>query len=227
MDRQEKINLFRCRELMYRFLGGFYIMEVDETQLSVLKKIGFPEIEIKDDADRDISEGYALIKEYVTGIDEKGLDYLAADYAKVFLAAGDAAGRAAFPYESVYVDKRGRVGGSTDAKMQELYKKRGFEPNPDVYRTMNDNIGLILEFMGILSADAVGAFESGNKELFENVLAKQKEIFEKHLLNWTASFAADVVKFADTAFYKGLGRLTAGFIKKEAAFFKEVGLWAM
>ena len=100
---------------MYRFLGGLYIMEVDAEQLAQLKKMTFPEVEGNSDADQDLREGYALVRDYLKefpdGEPEKTekLDDLAADYAKVFLAAGDATGRAAFPYESVYVDKRHRV----------------------------------------------------------------------------------------------------------------------
>ena len=134
-NKEEQIMLSQARSYMYRFLSGLYLMEVDEEQLAALKKMSFPVIEGDTDADMDLREGYTLLQPYVQSLKAEELDDLAADYAKVFLAAGDAAGRAAFPYESVYVDKKRQVGGSTAMQMKSLYLARGYTPDPGGDRT--------------------------------------------------------------------------------------------
>ena len=226
MNDQKRILFSKARTDMYRFLGGLYIMEVDSEQLKVLKQMVFPVISGDDDSDQDLKEGYELVKNYISTITEDDLDDLAADYAKVFLAAGDATGRAAFPYESVYVDKRHDTGGSTQMQMRALYLERGWEPDPDVYRTMDDNIGLILEYMGILCEELTCALEAGDDKKASELLSEQKKVLDTHITNWVFSFTSDIVKFSERDFYKGIARITNGFIKKETQLLKEGGkLW--
>ena len=224
-NKEEQIMLSQARSYMYRFLSGLYLMEVDEEQLAALKKMLFPVIEGDTDADMDIREGYTLLQPYVQSLKAEELDDLAADYAKVFLAAGDAAGRAAFPYESVYVDKKRQVGGSTAMQMKSLYLARGYTPDPEAYRTMDDNIGLILEYMSVLCDEITQDLESGNLEHAEAVTAEQKKFLKKHVTNWIYSFTSDMIKFSETPFYKAIAMITNGFIKKEAALLKGGKIW--
>ncbi len=228
MDRKEAIELTRARGALYRFLGGAYVMEVDGEQLKMLKRLTFPAIEPEDDADRDLKEGFELLADYIEKITEDDLDDLAADYAKVFLAAGDATGRAAFPYESVYVDKKHRVGGSTEMQMHALYKERGFEPDPNVYRTMDDHIGLMLEYQGILCGEIAKALEGGDPEKAYGILREQKAFLKKHLTNWAYSFTGDVSRYSERGFYRGIAKITCGFLKKETAYLgEEDELWGI
>ena len=44
---------------------------------------------------------------------------------------------------------------------------------------------------------------------------------KKHLTNWVYAFTADVVKYSERDFYKGVAKITNGFIKKEAEFLKK------
>lgn len=225
MTKEEWIAFTKARASMYRFLGGIYLLEVDEEQLNALKKVRFPEVDGMEDSDMDLREGYQTLSEYVNSLRTEDLDDLAADYAKVFLAAGDAAGHAAFPYESVYVDKKHQVGGSTAMKMKALYLERGFEPDPSMYRTMDDNIGLILEYMAILCEELLKASDADDSEKGKELLSEQKKFVKKHLTNWVFSFTSDIMKFAETDFYRGIAKITNGFIKKETEYLKGGGLW--
>ena len=226
MDKQARTALSKARAAMYRFLGGLYIMEVDADQLALLKKMTFPVPEGNDSSDQDLREGYEMLGNYLAGITDEDLDDLAADYAKVFLAAGDATGRAAFPYESVYVSKRHRVGGSTEMQMHALYKARGWEPDPNVYRTMDDNIGLMLEYMGILCDELTAALDADDTEKAAALLDEQKNFVKTHLTNWAYSFTGDVIRYSERDFYKGVARITNGFLKKETELLKEgVSAW--
>lgn len=220
-NKEANLALSKARADMYRFLGGLYIMEVDEKQLAALKKMSFPEITGEEDSDLDLREGYALVRDYIANISESDLEDLAADYAKVFLAAGDATGLAAFPYESVYVDKKRQVGGSTEMQMKALYLERGWEPDPKVYRTMYDNVGLMLEYMGILCDELTEALNAEKTDKVKALLSEQQGFMKQHLTNWVYSFTSDIVKFAELDFYRGIAKITNGFIKKEAALLKE------
>ena len=225
MTKEEWMAFTKARASMYRFLGGIYLLEVDEKQLNALKKVHFPEVDGMEDSDMDLREGYQILSEYVRDLKAEDLDDLAADYAKVFLAAGDAAGHAAFPYESVYVDKKHQVGGSTAMKMKALYLERGFEPDPSMYRTMDDNIGLILQYMAILCDEVMETAAADDPAKGKELLTEQRKFVKKHMTNWVFSFTSDIMKFSDTDFYRGIAKITNGFIKKETEYLKGGALW--
>ncbi len=223
MAKTDLIALSKARASMYRFLGGLYIMEVDENQLIRLKKMDFPQIDGDSNSDLDLKDGYSLMRKYLDNIEASDLEDLAADYAKVFLAAGDATGRAAFPYEAVYVNKKHQVGGSTQMQMHALYLERGLEPDSNVYRTMDDNIGLMLEYMANICDEITTAVEVGDKEQVTALVDEQKQFMKKHITNWIYSFTNDVIKFSERDFYKAVAKITNGFIKKETELLQEGG----
>ena len=223
MAKTDLIALSKARASMYRFLSGLYIMEVDESQLIKLKKMDFPQIDGDSNSDLDLKDGYSLMRKYLDNIEASDLEDLAADYAKVFLAAGDATGRAAFPYEAVYVNKKHQVGGSTQMQMHALYLERGLEPDPNVYRTMDDNIGLMLEYMANICDEITAAVEAENKEQVTALVDEQKQFMKKHITNWIYSFTNDVIKFSERDFYKAVAKITNGFIKKETELLQEGG----
>ena len=44
------------------------------------------------------------------------------------------------------------------------------------------------------------------------------QLLEDHLLAWYPMMAADLQKFPQTDFYKGLGKLTDGFLRNDREF---------
>ncbi|MBQ4308958.1 MAG: molecular chaperone TorD family protein, partial [Lachnospiraceae bacterium] len=100
------------------------------------------------------------------------------------------------------------------------------EADPNVYRTVDDHIGLMLEYQGLLCGELADALEAGDTAKAEALLAEQREILKKHLMNWVLSFTADVIRYAERDFYKGIARITSGFLKKEAELLeKGVSAW--
>lgn len=94
-------QLAKARAGLYRFLGGLYIMEVDAETLANMKQMQFP----TDCENPELAEAYACMAKSIADLKNKDLEDVAADYAKTFLAAGEATGVAAFPYESIYTNK--------------------------------------------------------------------------------------------------------------------------
>lgn len=211
MAKKEEIkNLLKARANLYRFLGSLYIMEVDEDALADMKKMQFP----NNLPESNLSEAYKMISEYIAACTNDDLDDLAADYAKTFLAAGEASGQAAFPYESIYVSKKHEIGGRTEQETLALYALHGWEPSKNMYRTMNDHIGLELEFMAVLCEEQLLACNTNNSDRAAMSLGEQKEFLETHL-RWAGAFCMDVNKFARTAFYQGIAKLTSEFLAQE------------
>ena len=219
LNEKEFRALTEYRRALYRLLSGLYLTEVDAEQLAALKKLSFPAVTGSDDADEDLRQGYALLSDALAETEEADLDKLAADYAKIFLAAGEASGKAAFPYASVYLDRKHRVGGDMDAKMRALYLARGREPDPAAFRTTHDHIGLMLEYMAILCDEQLAAADE--EQTLNALLREQRDFLRDDLQSWVYAFTADVVKYAELKFYSGVALVTNGFLKKETEFLKE------
>lgn len=204
------IEFVRSRANLYRFLGGLYIMEIDEETLAQMKQMQFP----TDSPSQELADACQMLGTAIANLTPEDLEDVAADYAKTFLSAGEATGQAAFPYESVYVNKKHELGGRTEQETLALYALHGWEPSKDMYRTMNDHIGLELEFMAVLCEEQILAYHTENPDRVSHSLEEQKEFLETHL-RWAGGFCADISKFAQTEFYQAAAKLTAVFVEKE------------
>ncbi|MCC8150889.1 MAG: molecular chaperone TorD family protein [Lachnospiraceae bacterium] len=145
---------------------------------------------------------------------------LEVEYARIFLAAGVAQGTAAFPYESVYTNKKHLVNQEACDDLTALYAAKGLKPREDMYRIPDDHAGLEFEYMARLCDTAVRACEADDEAALEESVREQKTFFEHHLRRWVSLFGGDIAKHAQTAFFDGIGRITRGFMVQETAFLK-------
>ena len=186
---------------MYGFLSQLYLFEVEEDQLAALKQMVFPQ----ECDNEDMKEGYQAMAAYLKEreVSQDTLDDLAVDYARIFLSAGVAQGKAAFPYESVYTSKQHLIMQEAGSSASALFAQKGLEPRKDMYRVPEDHIGLLLEYMG---------------RICEEEQEEQREFLKAHLNNWVPAFVQDVIKYSSTEFYRGLAKLTKGFLAMEKEY---------
>lgn len=202
----DKKTLQVSRANMYRFLSRLYLLEVDDTLWSGLAKMTFP----TDAAEGDLKDGYEMLSAYlknnasaeITAV----LDDLAVDYARIFLSAGVAQGKAAFPYESVYTSRKHLVMQDSRMDVVALYAKRGLTPAKDQYHVPEDHLGYLCEYMAVL-------VDEGAEE-------EQKSFLKTHLTNWVSAFTVDMAKYASTDFYRALAKVTRGFLALEQEVLK-------
>ncbi|MCF0228139.1 MAG: molecular chaperone TorD family protein [Parasporobacterium sp.] len=203
--------LMSARGNVYRFLARIFILEVDKKLLNDMKKMTFPESD-----ESDIGDGYAKLKAYLAEASEENIIDTEVDYAKVFLAAGEATGLAAFPYESIYTSKKKMMNESCTSDAEKYYAARGLKAKAGMYKIPDDHVGLEFEFMAVLCEEAASAADSENEAAYEKALKDQKEFFDRHIRKWVPVFCNDVIKYARTDFYKAVGMITRGFISQEA-----------
>lgn len=220
---EKNLELMKYREMMYRLLSSIYINEIDREMLDSLMKMEFPEFkEATEGWQQDLQAGFESVKEYLAGFEGKDeketadlLEDLAADYAKTFLAAGDASGKAAFPYESVYTGTDSQFGGSIQMQLNATYAAKGFQMKQDMFKIMEDHIGLEFCYMAELLKKQA---ETEDKKEAEELEFEAKDFFAEHIDNWAGLFANDIYKYSDRGFYKGFARVTLGFIAAEKEF---------
>jgi anaerobic sulfite reductase subunit A len=155
-----------------------------------------------------LQEGYAGLKEFFDTNKDNLEDELVVDYAKIFLAAGEAKGNAAFPYESVYTSKQKLVMQEAWSEVKALYDQKGIVLSNAGSDIKEDHIASELAFMAYLC-------ENGT-------VNEALSFLNGHLLNWVEDFVADIEKYARTVFYPAIGKLTVGFLQLEKEYLEGV-----
>ena len=83
-----------------------------------------------------------------------------------------------------------------------------------MFRTMNDHIGLELEFMAVLCEEELLACQTDNADRVAMSNRDQNEFLCTHL-KWAGALCMDISKYAQTEFYQAVGKLTSVFLEQE------------
>lgn len=217
-DRQITISdVLESRNGTYQLLERLFEKEVDQPLLDRLCSMRFPQ----NTGNAKVDEGYRLMRSYLGGIDSDVLTELAVDYVRAFIGSGVSGYSAAYPYESVYTSPKRLIMQDARDEVLALYRAAGLDKQ-DGWKESEDHIAVELEFMCILGTRAVGRLEAGDEDAAVALLVQQKNFLEDHLLSWYPMMAEDMEKFPQTDFYRGLGKLTMGYLENDAEFLADI-----
>lgn len=192
------VQLKNARIDYYKFLSRIYSTELTTEMVKSLTMMN-----TDDDMDNaSIKQGLERLKKFIDKI--PNMDELAADYAKVFLAAGEAKGNAAFPYESVYTSKEKLLMQEAWEQVKKLYISKGIALKNAPADIKEDHISSELIYMAYL-------IENNSDE-------EAYTFLNEHLLNWVERFVIDIEKYAMYDIYPAIGRLTLGFLEIEKEY---------
>ena len=210
---QEFITLNEQRAATYGLLSRLYRVEVDQPLLDELRGMRFP----TKTGNKNVDEGYRLLATYLSNTWDNSITDLAIDYVRVFIGHGVDAFSAAYPFESVYTSEKRLLMQEARDEVLAIYRSAGLDKQ-DTWKEGEDHIALELEFEQILCERAIAAYEAGDEDECLKLLLSQRNFLEDHLLAWYPMMAADLQKFPQTDFYKGLGKLTDGFLRNDREF---------
>jgi len=214
----EQKTLLENRQNLYHFLSTLYLSELDGEQLARLQALSLPP-PAASFGNETLNQGFRLMEDYFKGAGAECLDELAVDYARVFLSAGVAQGLAAFPYESIYTNSQHLMAQESAGDVAALYAAKGLKPAEGAFKVPLDHIGLECAFMEVLCGEALAALQEGAGLLAS--LEEQRTFLRTHLLNWHRDFRQDLEKYAATGLYRGLAKITQGFLTLEEDLLNE------
>ena len=142
---------------------------------------------------------------------ERAAANLAAEYASLFLNAGD---HSVFPYESVYTSPEGLLMQKARDDVLREYTQQGLGKSEN-HHWPEDHLAIELEFMFFLCEKTVNALRIDDLEQGMACLQKQKEFLEQHLLVWCPRFCSDMVGASASDFYRGIALLTHDFLQSD------------
>lgn len=205
------------RRATYRLLARMFRTEADAELLDTLGAMRFP----ADTGVAAVDRGHRLIVSYLSQADADVLTELARDYTRTFIGAGNDGFSAAYPNESVYTSPKRLTMQDARDEVLMLYRAAGLEKR-ESEKEGEDHIAYELEFVAILIDRAIDALDRDDEELAVSYLMQQRNFLADHLLRWYPMMAEDIEKFSQTAFYRGLGKLTAGFLANDGEFLSEL-----
>ncbi len=210
----------KARQNIYAFLGRVFEKEIDDDFLRALisNKEAFFKSSLDSSINPIIREGARELYNYLSELDEGKLEKvkleLAADYASLFLGVLHASEGVGIihPSESAYLT--GFLYQEPRDEVRKLYLDNGLVKSPQ-FKEPEDHIALELYFMAHLCRKALRALKSRKTEELSSNLETQMEFLEKHLLKWAPKLMDDVIRYAETAFYRGVGKIAKGLLETD------------
>lgn len=114
-----------------------------------------------------------------------------------------------FPYESVFLDPSGQLGGVVTNTTIRDYKQAGFEINTAAGSA--DHIGQQLEYLAFLSKAEAKAREENNQKQYELARERQSAFLDAHILCWLPPLVLGI-KNQNNSFFSSLADFTVAVI---------------
>ena len=196
------------RRSSYAFLSRVFQEEVSSKLLSELVESNA----FNRSASRTGLEVFGEFISKLKGSDlEKAAADLAAEYADLFLNAGD---HSVFPYESAYTSPERLLMQKARDDVLRGYTQQGLGRSVN-HNEPEDHLATELEFMSFLCEKTVKALQADDVEQGIACLQKQMEFLEQHLLAWCPGFCSDMMAASTSDFYRGIALLTRNFLQSE------------
>lgn len=210
-------DILQGRMATYQFLSRLFRVEVDQELYDTLRSMKFP----ANTGDELVDEGYRMICEYLSTAGDNVITELAVDYVRAFIGSGNDGFSAAYPYESVYTSPKRLMMQDARDEVLVLYHAAGLDKQ-ESWKEGEDHLALELEFEQILTERALEAYEAGDEDTCISYLLQQRNFLEDHLLAWYPMMAQDLERFPKTSFYRGLGKLTDGYLRTDLELLNDV-----
>ena len=215
----ETKEILETRRNFYAFLYRMYLEEPPRELADdlVKGKISFSDLI---PLDGELSDGFRGLKEFMEKSKGKAIDELheelVDEYTRLFVGPHRLPVQ---PYESWWVD--GKLMGKSLLTVKRVYRKAGIVKARD-YAEPEDHIAFELKFMHYLCEEGLLANFSLEKKRFVECLNLQKEFLNDHLLRWVPDFCDALYECELSDFYKGIAKLTKGFLLLEDAVIGEL-----
>ncbi len=232
ISTQEWASLATSRSRMYGFLAAVYNRRPDDQFAQGLSSPELVDLLTSlgriEDVPEDTREGVHLIEQYIQAATNKSVEELRTELAvdRTRLLRGIQPGYGPPPpYESVYVGMEQLPQMQASMSVQQAYAAAGIGL-PEEVRDQPDFIGFELDFMRHLTDKESEAWAQENRAEALHVLESEQAFLQEHILRWIPRFCEVMFQQASLDFYRGIARMTKGFVLDDAQKAAELLEWA-
>lgn len=158
--------------------------------------------------------GIRLILEYITNSRIKTLAAVLQELAidRTQLLRGLTQDGPRPPYESLY---RRKSPQETISSLNTFYARENYGVSQDIHES-SEYIGVELSFMRELCAKELTALqEKESEQEIDTINRLQQDFLDQHLGKWAGLFGEEMIEYAKTDFYRGVGFLLKDFMAEE------------
>jgi len=214
----DMIDMARARASFYRMLGGLYLNELSEEDIERLSQGSFASSDL---GNAEANEGLSDMASYLRRAPRNVRQELAVDFAGSILAAGVYEERRATPYESVFASATGLLMQEARDDVYRYYCESGVEVDESL-RMPEDHFSFECEFMALLADRSADKLAEGDTASCLDDVNLQASFYADHLANWVDSLCACLEGCARTRFYRGVAKLTRGFVVEDGQLIEEM-----
>lgn len=207
----ENRQLDRATERLasYNLFSYFFLALPDEEFVRKIMSLEFEQRE-----DQKGQRGIELIRQYILNSRLKilaaVLQELSIDRTRLLRGLTEDGPRP--PYESLYLEL---PPADVISSLNTFYAKVDCGVSNDTHES-SEQIGIELNFMRELCARELTALQEDSSRVEISVISQlQQDFLGRHLGRWAGLFAEEMLKYAQTDFYRGVGSLLKDFISEE------------
>ncbi len=218
-SKAEVIAVINDRAMLYRVIAGLYFNTLTDEQIEAFagQDLG----EVTEYLSPEIASGFDDMRRFLRRRHSGTRQELAMEFTQCFLGTHTYKGMTAAPYESLYRDSSGVLMGKYRTEVYNIYKKEcvALEKGKDY---AEDHLSFEMEFLAILCDRCIAALEAGDNDEALRILDVQEQFLNKHILVWFPRFRNLTTKFLETRFYRGVIKVTNGFLTEEPAIIADL-----
>jgi len=213
------IEVAEARSQVYGLLSALYMELPDLKWLGGIFDAGFqqsfPSI-ASDFQMAGIKEGLELIAGFVTEFKSKPREevfkLVSIDRTRLLHGVGKKTSPPP-PYESMYRD--GRIWGKSTEEVARTCSHLGIKLSEECSEPP-DYIGIEFDLMRLICSAEKEAWEAGSIDKAGKFLQVGSEFLSQHIMRWVPDFCEQMYRKAELDFYRGLSRLTRGFVEYDS-----------
>lgn len=224
MEKAEILEMLDARAQFYRMLSSLYFKAIDQDELDAMAAQDFTELRQGKD-ESIMAQGYDDIFRYLRKRNSGSRQELACDFTSAFLGTKSVRGRQAMPYESLFRDQSGLLMQGPRNEVYQTFKAASVELK-DGLDIPEDHLSFEFEFMALLCDRASAALKAGDERTCIANLKTQRKFLELHIASWFDDLYDLAVDVVETRFYRGVLKITKGFLAEEPDAIDEMMAWA-
>lgn len=203
--------LLETRIFVYDLLRRTFLEEPTKEFVGIITEKGFIESFPFIEEHEAIREGVNQVATFFQEHDlksEEEYDSLHWDYTRMFIGPDKLS---APLWESAYLHKDRLLFQEQTLMVRQAYLKYQFLPK-HFQQEADDHLGLELDFMYLLSAEALKCLEAQDFTGLREVLEDQKAFLQEHLLKWVPDLTEKILASAKLDFYPGMAKILKGYL---------------
>lgn len=218
--REELASVIESRSQFYRSLSKLYYWPFSQEELDQLDTAALRELS-QSASDPLVADGYNDMYRYLRRRNTGTRETLNADFTRCFMGMTTFKGLACVPYASVFLQTGGELMGRPRNEVRRVYRANRIELE-DGIDLPEDHLSFEFEFMAIIGQRCAEALRSGDTDAALEQVGLQAQFMDEHILTWTDRFFNLAVELVQTRFYRGVLKVTKGFLSTEPELLREL-----